>query len=272
MSDTVKDLRAHFGLTTVPFTREIAVGDRWSTPLFDEPLAALLGTVEQRMSAVLLAPSGTGKTVLLRTLRSFLPEARYRVHYVKLTALSKRDLCREIATAGGFDITGSYPILMRKLQDAFRSQSDDDGLRPVLMVDESHDLRPEVLATLRVLTNFEMDSRLVLSLVLAGDTRLRPLLDRSELEPVRRRLAHFATLRLLSRAETAEYMQHRLRVAGAAQLPFDSQAVDAVYEITRGNLRAIDHLARKSLEMAANKGLPTIDATLVALARQNLLL
>ena len=97
MNDTVKDLRAHFGLTNIPFTREIAVGDRWSTPLFDEPLTALRTTVEQRMSAVLLAPSGSGKTLLLRTLRSLLPEARYRVHYVKLTPLSKRDLCREIA-------------------------------------------------------------------------------------------------------------------------------------------------------------------------------
>jgi type II secretory pathway predicted ATPase ExeA len=85
-------------------------------------------------------------------------------------------------------------------------------------------------------------------------------------------MAHFASLRLLSRGETVEYMQHRLRVAGASQFPFDSQAIDAVYEITRGNLRAIDHLARKSLELAAQKGAPAIDASLVASARQYLLL
>jgi len=272
MIDTARDLRSHFGLTTIPFTREIAVEDRWPAPLFDEPLAALRGTLEQRMSALLVAPSGTGKTVLLRTLRSCLPEARYRVNYVKLTPLSKRDLCREIGLACGLDISGAYPVLMRKLQDAFCSQADEDGLRPVLMIDESHELRPDVLATLRLLTNFDMDSRLVLSLVLAGDSRLRSLLDRPDLEPVRRRMAHFASLRLLSRGETVDYMQHRLRVAGASQFPFDSQAIDAVYEITRGNLRAIDHLARKSLELAAQKGAPAVDASLVASARQYLLL
>ena len=271
MTDTPKDLRAHFGFTTMPFTREVAVEDRWSAPLLDEPLAALLQTVEARMSAVVLAPSGAGKTMLLRSLRALLPEARYRVHYVKLTSLSKRDLCREIAAACGLDIAGNYPVLMHKLQNAFRSQSDDDGLRPVLLLDESQDLRPEVLASLRLLTNFEMDSRLVLSLVLAGDTQLRPLLNRAELEPIRRRMAHFVALRLLSRAEAADYMQHRLRVAGASQSPFDSQAVDAVYEITRGNLRAIDDLARKSLELAAQKDIPAVDPTLVAAARQNLL-
>jgi general secretion pathway protein A len=272
MNDMVKDLRAHFGLTTIPFTREIAVSDRWSTPLFDEPLAALLTTVEARMSAVLLAPSGTGKTVLLRTLRSLLPEARYRVHYTKMTALSRRDLCREIALACRLDITGSYPIMMRRLQEAFRSQTDDDGVRPVVMLDDSHELRPDVLPTLRVLTNFDMDSRLVVSFVLAGDTRLRTLLERPDLDCIRRRLAQVATLRLLSRAETTEYMQHRMRVASASQFPFDAHALDAVYEISRGNLRAIDHLVRKSLELAANKGVPIVDATLVTAARQNLLL
>ena len=44
MTDTSRDLRSHFGLTTIPFTREIAVEDRWSAPLFDEPLAALRST------------------------------------------------------------------------------------------------------------------------------------------------------------------------------------------------------------------------------------
>jgi general secretion pathway protein A len=271
-TETIKDVRAHFGLTSIPFTREIVVGHRWSTPLFGEPLTALLGTVEARMSAALIAPSGTGKTLLLRTLRALLPEARYRVHYIKLTSLSKRDLCREIALACRFDISGHYPIMMRKLQDAFRSQADDEGLRPVVLMDDSHDLRPEVVPLLRVLTNFDMDSRLVVSFILAGNTRLRTLLERPDLECVRRRLAHVATLRLLSRAETTEYIQHRLHIAGATQSPFDSQAVDAVYEITRGNLRAIDHLACKSLELAAHKGVPTVDATLVASARQNLML
>jgi len=267
------DLRAHFGFHAAPFTREIPIDQRWRAELFVEPLTALQNTVEQRMSAVLMAPSGTGKTVLLRSLRSLLPEARYRVHYVKLTALTKRDLCREMAAAAGFDVPGGpYPIIVRKLQDGFRALADDDGLRPVLIIDEAQDLRPDVVAQLRILTNFDMDSRLVLSLILAGDGQLRFLLDRPQLEPIRRRMAHFASLRLLSRAETLDYMQHRVRVAGANNFPFDSQAVDAVFELSRGNLRAIDHLARKSLEFAAVESSAAVDPSLVTAARQKLLL
>jgi len=271
-TDTPLDFRAHFGFHETPFTREIQIQHRWRAEIFDEALQALHTTVERRMSAVLMAPSGTGKTLLLRSLRSLLPEARYRVHYVKLTALTKRDLCREMASAAGFDISGPYPVLHRKLQEGFRSLADDDGLRPVLVIDEAQDLRPDVLAQLRILTNFDMDSRLVLSLILAGDGQLRLLLDRPQLEPIRRRMAHFASLRLLSRAETLDYMQHRVCIAGAKNFPFDSQAVDAVFELTRGNLRAIDHLSLKSLELAALKASSAVDPSLVAAARQNLLL
>ena len=266
------DLRGHFGFTTLPFTRELDIEKRWRSPLFDEPLSHLIQTVEQRQSAVLMAPSGTGKTVLLRTLCTTLPEARYRLHDVKVTSLSCRDMCREIAVAVSLEPVGTYPTLMRRLQQHFRTQSQDDGMRPVLMIDEAQDMRLEVLATLRLLTNFDLDSRLLLSVLLVGDSRLRPMLERHELEPVRRRMAHCASLRLLTRAETCEYIGHRLTIAGSTQTPFEELALDAVYEITRGNLRAVDHLCLKTLELAARKGLDTIGPMLVAEARQLLLL
>jgi len=269
--DSVLDLRAHFGFSTLPFTREIPIKDRWHSDIFDNPLAALRQTIEQRMSSVVLAPSGTGKTLLLRTLRAQLPEARYRVHYLKLTSLSKKDLCREIGSAAGFDLSGIYPVVFRMLQQRLR-QFDGDGLRPILLLDDTQDMSPTVLTTLRILTNFDMDSKLVLSLVLAGDNQLRHMLESPPLEPIRRRMAHIATLRLLSRAETRDYMQHRVRIAGARTFPFDTQAVDAVFEISRGNLRAIDQLARKSLELATQKDIATVDPALVAETRPLLLI
>ena len=266
------DTRSHFGFHALPFTREIPVRDCWSSPIFEQPLNDLLHTVQQRMSAAVLAASGTGKTVLLRALGHKLPEARYRCHYVKVTSLSKRDLCREIANVLCLEPAGTYPALVRKLQDAFQNQAADQGLRPLLLLDEAGDMRPEVLAILRILTNFEMDSKLVLSVVLAGNQQLERLLERPDLEPVRRRLAHVASLRLLSRGETRDYMQHRILVVGGKDLPFDDPAVDAIYELTLGNLRAINYLARKALHKAAEKKLHTIDTTLVLEARKNLML
>jgi general secretion pathway protein A len=223
------------------------------------------------MSAALIAPAGAGKTALLRTLRSRLPEARYHVRYVKVTSLSKRDLCREIAATLGLEPAGTYHRLVRLLQEHLDSVSSVDGRRPVLLLDEGHDMRPEVLAILRILTNFDMDSRLVLAVVLAGQPSLARLLERGDLAAIRSRLAHVATLRLLSRAETAQYVEHRLTIAGAKTDLFDERALDAVYEIARGNLRGIDHLCRKALELAALQQATVADTNLVLQARKHLI-
>jgi type II secretory pathway predicted ATPase ExeA len=264
------DIRGHFGFTALPFTREVTVSEQWRTPLFDEPLGELHAVLEKRMSAALLAPAGAGKTALLRALIARLPEARYRVHYFKVTALGKRDLCREIAHGVGLDPAGTYPGLVRQLQDRFEASLRTDARRPVLLVDEAHDLRPDVAPIFRLLTNFEMDSRLVLSVLLCGQPPLKKLLVRQDVEAFTQRLALIASLRLLSRTETRQYVEHRLRTVGCKKPPFDEPALDAIYEVSRGNLRAIDHAVLGALELAAARSVPTIDPALVAEARQRL--
>jgi general secretion pathway protein A len=262
------DLRSRFGFHTAPFTRELPVEQRMPLAFLDEALAAFLRVVDQRSSAALVAPAGTGKTALLRAVVHQLPEARYRVHYVKVTDLSKRDLCREIAVACGAKPAGSYPMLVRRLQERFLATTAEDGVRPVLLLDEAHDLRPDVFGIFRILTNYEMDSRLVLSVLLAGQSPLRELLRHPSHEDVTRRLAHVATLRLLSRSESHRYVAHRCTIAGATTVPFDSGALDAVHEIACGNLRATDQLAAKALEVAHDAGVSVIDTAHLAQARR----
>jgi general secretion pathway protein A len=244
------------------------VEDRFSLASFDEALEALVRAVDQRQSCALIAPAGTGKSALLRALVARLPEARYRTHYVKVTSLGKRDMCREIAAAMGTQAAGSFPALVRRLQEHCLQASDSEGLRPVLILDDAHELKVEVLGLLRVITNFAMDSRLVLSVVLGGQPQLRESLKRDEVEDVARRLAHYATLRPLSREETEGYILHRCAVAGSKTMPFDSRAVDAVFEIGRGNLRATDGLCLKALEMAHDQNHDVCDQNHVVLARK----
>jgi general secretion pathway protein A len=262
------ELRGRFGLHALPFTREIRVDHLFTQPQFAEAIDGLEGAVHKRMGAVLIAPAGTGKTTALRVLASRLPEARYRTHYVKVTGLSKRDMCREIALVMGIAPAGAYNALIRSIQAKLLATTDAEGLRPVLILDEAQDLRPDVLAMLAPLTNFEMDSRLVLSVVLAGQPPLATLLRRSELEGIARRFAHYAVLRPLSRDETAAYVAHRCTVAGATTVPFDQGSLDALFEIGRGNLRATDQLALKALEIAAAKEADTVESVHVIDARR----
>ena len=265
---TSLDLQGHFGFHTLPFTRELLIENRFELPEYGDALAGLLAAVQRRMSAALIAAAGTGKTTLLRTLRGQLPSARYNVHYVKVTSLSKGDMCREITRCMGARTAGNYPALVRRLQEHCTSVSESDGLRPVLIIDEAHDMRSDVLGLLRIITNFEMDSKLVLSVIIAGQPKLRRLLQQDDTVDVARRLSHVATLRTLTRDESKRYLQHRCAIAGGGALPFSPAATDAMFEIARGNLRAIDRIALKSLELGASEKVQTIDATHVTTARQ----
>jgi len=264
------DYRALFGLNSTPFTRELPVKHRFEQGQFIEVIDSLLRVVDMRMSAALIAPAGCGKTTLIRALCARLPDARYHIHYVKLSLLSKRDMCREICAVLRLPSRGSMPGLIREIQQAVRGSQQTDGTRTLLILDDAHDLRPEVLAVLKALTNFDMDSKLMLSLLLVGKPPLADLLRRPDLEDVARRLALYATLRLLSRDETKAYLTHRCIIAGAKNTLFDDGAHEAIYEIGHGNLRASDRLALGALQVAATHDSAVVDHVHVIEARRSL--
>ena len=99
---------------------------------------------------------------------------------------------------------------------------------------------------------------------------MKTLLGRPEQAAMAQRLAHFASLRLLSREETRSYIIHRCAVAGAQTNPIDNDAHEAIFEISRGNLRAIDRLALKSIELAARAGSSAVSPAEVIAARNQL--
>lgn len=264
------EINARFGLRNTPFTPEIPVAELFAHPQRVAALDHLLRVIDQRMSAALIAPAGLGKTSLLRELRDRLPDVRYAVRYVKVTDLSKRDMCREIAATLGLPPVGTYPGLVRAVQDAVTRRVHDDGVRTVLILDEAHEMRADVLGMLRLLTNFEMDSRLVLSVVLVGQPALAQLLRRPELEDLAQRLAWYGTLRPLSRDELRDYVIHRCATAGAGPNIFDDRAFEALFEMGKGNPRATDHLARRALEVAHQAGLDRVGAAHVIAARASL--
>lgn len=253
----VKTFEDHFGFTSTPFTREIPVEKRLDFDFLSAQAAQLEDIVRRRLSAALLAPAGTGKSSILRSLEERLPKARYKTSYFKVANLSGRDLCREVAHAVGARLAGNFPALVRSVQERFDQDSGEGGLKPVLIFDDAHLLRPEGLELVKVLTNFSYDSRLVVSVVLAGHPTLREKLYRPEVEDVRQRLAHCGELRLLSRDESLAYIDHRIKIAGCRTVPFDAGALEALYEMSRGNMRAIDNLALKSLAKAASAGAQT---------------
>jgi len=256
----------NFRFTSEPFTRELRIDSRFIAQHLDAELKKIRDVVEARQSAAIIAPAGSGKSFIMRSLKSNLPEARYRVSYLRLSNLSLRDMCRQLAMAIGTSPAGHFPALIKNLEEHIRSGF-DAGVRPVILLDDAHEMRPEVLRILKILTNFDMDSRLVVSFVLCGHTSLKQILLRPDMEDVLQRLVYCGELRLLNREESKAYIKHRCMIAGLREEPFDPSAIDAIYEITHGNMRAIDKISLASLAVTDEKGRSLVEAPDVAEAR-----
>jgi general secretion pathway protein A len=122
--------------------------------------------------------------------------------------------------------------------------------RPVvLFIDEAHLLGPDVLEFLLILTNVQEKGEHLLQVVLSGQSEFQETLRRPRFSSLNQRLGNRIELRPLSRRETVQYVEHRLRLAGARKKVFSRAGLEVIWKVTRGTPRLVnqvcDHLLRR---------------------------
>lgn len=253
---------AYFGLKEAPFS--IAPDPRYLYlgGTHREALAHLLYGLRGDGGFVLLTGEvGTGKTTICRCLLDQLPE-QVQVALVLNPSLNVPELLATICD----DLDVPYPrgnesnkVFIDAL-NRFLLDSHARGLTTVLIVDEAQNLSAEILEQLRLLTNLETGSRKLLQIILIGQPELRDLLTRTDLRQVAQRITARYHLGQLERADLAEYLRHRLAVAGVRDPIFTSRAVAVLYRLSRGIPRLVNVLADRALLGAYAKGLDTVGA------------
>nr|VFK62708.1 MAG: AAA domain-containing protein [Candidatus Kentron sp. TUN]VFK71964.1 MAG: AAA domain-containing protein [Candidatus Kentron sp. TUN] len=146
----------------------------------------------------------------------------------------------------------------------------ETGQRPVLIIDEAHHLRNEILEDLRLLTNYRMDSENRLCLLLVGLTELRRRLAMAVHESLAQRIVVRYHLTGLTREEVSEYLTHRLRLVGCELPLFEPPAIEAIFQDTQGRVRKINTLAHYALTSGAIDKAKTITAEHVRMAREEI--
>ncbi len=127
----------------------------------------------------------------------------------------------------------------------------ENRLRPILIVDEAHHPRTDLLEDLRLLTNYAMDSENRLTLVLVGHPELRRRMAMAALDALAQRTVVRANVRGLARDEMAPYLAHRLRLAGTELPLFEPSAAEAIYQASSGLPRKANAFAHHALFAAA---------------------
>ncbi|MES2972248.1 MAG: AAA family ATPase [Pseudomonadota bacterium] len=259
-----------FGLTHEPFS--IAPDPRYlfMSERHREALAHLLYGVGGGGGFVLLSGEiGTGKTTVCRCFLEQIP-ANCNVAYIFNPKLTAQELLRSVCDEfhvpyHAADLPGAPSA--KDYVDAlngFLLQAHADGRNSVLIIDEAQMLSADVLEQLRLLTNLETNERKLLQIMLIGQPELRAMLARPELEQLSQRVIARFHLDALTEAETEQYIQHRLSVAGlTGAMPFDRKALKRIHQLTRGVPRRINLLCDRAMLGAYATGKAVIDRRII---------
>jgi general secretion pathway protein A len=208
---------------------------------------------------------GTGKTTTIRSLLARAPK-NAEIALILNPRLSPGEfllaLCEELGL-GADDSSANNTKELVDLLNRYLLRAHAQGRRVVLIVDEAQNLAPEVLEHIRLLTNLETETQKLLQIILIGQPELRKLLAREDLRQLAQRITGRYHLDPLSRQETAAYVRHRMRVAGATADVFTRGGLREVYNVSRGIPRVINIICDRALLGAYTQDLHQVPGPLV---------
>jgi general secretion pathway protein A len=256
-----------FGLNEKPFAITPDPRYLYMSARHTDALAHLVyGISESGGFIQLTGEVGTGKTTLIRSLLQQLPE-KADIALILSPQLTTLEFLQTIAEELGCALPHERTV--KALIDALNThllKAHSEGRRVVLIVDEAQTLSPELLEQVRLLTNLETAKQKLLQIILIGQPELRDLLDRPDMRQIAQRVTGRYHLEPLDADDTATYVAHRMRVAGALRDVFSKSAVRALYRRARGIPRLINVIADRALLAAYTQDRHDVDAKLVALA------
>jgi type II secretory pathway predicted ATPase ExeA len=238
---------AYWELTEPPFDNSPNPRFFYLSPEHEEALVRLVYTVRHRKGCGMLTGEyGCGKTTLSRALIQRLEAERYEIGLLTNPRWGPVDFLREVLYQLGVETTErSKPELLHQLHDLF-FRNFRDGRDTVVIVDEAQLLEDASLfEELRLLMNFQTDDRFLVTVLLIGSPELREKIR--ALKHLDQRIAIRYHLNALDYAHTAAYVAHRLRMAGRTRPLFTEDAIQLIFDFTRGTPREINNVCDVAL-------------------------
>lgn len=243
----------HFNLSGNPFAAKISPAAVFRSKTFSEALSRLDFFLETAEGiAAFAGPPGCGKTTLLRTFARNVSE-KARVVCWNFSSSHSYGLLAAIIRYLGHKPPRCKTEAALRLADCLC----DGQTLPIIAVDEAHLCPDDSLQDLRLL--LEIDSPKPILLLLLGLPELSERFAQTHLRSLRQRITTSHILSPLSREESDNYIDHRLRGVGASLKLFDPNALNAIFDHSLGVPRAIHQVASRALLAASSSRAPLVD-------------
>ena len=225
-----------YGLTSKPF---LANPD----PKFYFPSEAHLratayleyGMQQNEGFVVITGELGMGKTTIIRrTLDSLDPNEIIAAHLVSTRGDADNTL-HLVGAAFGIHTKGVEKSDVLQSLEAFLIGLTSKGKRCLLIVDEAQNLTVKAVEELRTLSNFQFGNQPLLRSFLVGQPEFREILQSPQLTQFRQRIIASYHIEPMNEGETRDYIEHRLKCAGATGYPsFTPDGFEAIFNAAGG--------------------------------------
>ena len=258
-----KKLLSLYSLKFNPFSSEIPTAALWMAP----PLENFCWRIEQQVGeggfALAIGEPGTGKSAALRLLAAHLGQLRdVTVGVLTRPQAGVADFYRELGELFQVPLSPHNRWASAKvLREKWHNHIETSLYRPVLLIDEAQEMNPTVLCELRLLSSADLDSRSILTVVLAGDARLAAKLDCPELSPLASRIRSRLRTEALAPQQLLACLTHLLKNAGNPKL-MSPQLLQTLCEHAAGNLRLLMNMANDLLAAACQQERELLDEKL----------
>jgi general secretion pathway protein A len=257
---------SYFGLTESPFNITPDPGFLFMSASHREALAQLsYGISARRGFVVLTGEVGTGKTTLIHALLGQLAEDTQTA--LIFSAISSptdllRYVCEEFKLVEPKQPRSEVYDYMARLNEFLLDQY-RQGQNCALIIDEAQNLPPEVLESIRQLSNFETPKDKLLQILLVGQPELAVRLNAPELRQLKQRITLRHHLRPLSLKELQDYVANRLQLANGDPKIFTPKAIENVFVYSGGIPRLVNVICDNAMLSAYALEKKEIDAALI---------
>ena len=215
---------------------------------------------------------GTGKTTLCRAVLDTI-DKNVCTALLLNPFLNELDLMKTVLADFAVPVpkSTSKQDLLNALNKFLISVLEKEG-RAVLIIDEAQNLPLATLEQIRIISNLETHNAKLLQIVLVGQLELTDLLGKPELRQLHQRISIKCELTPLSPDEVAQYIRHRLAIAGGGQsrILFTTDGLKEIYNYSGGIPRLINLIADRSLLAGMALSTTTMDRRVVREAVENL--
>ncbi len=265
----------HFALKREPFSIVPDPGFLYPSISHRQAVAHLKYGLDREGGFILLTGEvGTGKTTLTRTMIKRIPP-HVRVAYILNSKLNTTDVLASICDELNIQLPEDAELsFTKKCIDALNHDllaAHAEGKKTLVVIEEAQNLTPEVLETLRLLSNLETSTQKLLHILLVGQPELLDILAREELRQLNQRVVSRFHLSPLDKNDLSNYVNHRLQRAGAKKAIFEPACIAVLFRLTGGVPRLINLVCHQALVAAYASGQTSVSAKLVSQAAAEIL-